>query len=198
MTFLNMMKLIVVSHSFTESQESACPFCQNVLHAGEHAVQCSECKSLHHVDCWLESNNRCAVLGCSGSGEVEGPLQPPDDSPIIGALESLPDLFDSDIDNPHTVKIDRSSAIEIKVPNFIALSDDINVNSTKPVTRYANYIFIFISSMIGGLVGYFLTLYLIETPFNENIYLFIGLVVGCLVSTSSLYILQRCLDTNHE
>lgn len=118
----NMLKSIIVPPVSEESQESACPFCQIVLRAGEHAVQCSECKSLYHVDCWIENNNRCAVLGCSGQGKAEVPLPPSEETLQIEIIQPLLDSATADQQNPVEVEVNP-------VPNSPSQSSDQSITS---------------------------------------------------------------------
>lgn len=43
--------------------ERRCPICQTKVAAGEPVVECPECRTEHHADCW-EENGGCAIYGC--------------------------------------------------------------------------------------------------------------------------------------
>jgi hypothetical protein len=40
-----------------------CPYCQTAVEAGGPLVQCDECQTLHHQECWRE-NGGCTTFGC--------------------------------------------------------------------------------------------------------------------------------------
>jgi hypothetical protein len=42
-----------------------CPYCRLPLKAGGPVIECQQCHSVHHEDCYLE-NRGCAVAGCAG------------------------------------------------------------------------------------------------------------------------------------
>src|SRR5262249_55154612 len=48
-----------------EALKLFCPFCKEELADAMELVKCSECKTLHHRDCWKEAD-KCSVYGCSG------------------------------------------------------------------------------------------------------------------------------------
>jgi hypothetical protein len=42
----------------------SCPFCQAVMKPGEALVECNQCHTIHHEECWQEAGG-CTTLGCS-------------------------------------------------------------------------------------------------------------------------------------
>ena len=74
-----------------------CPFCHNAIRPGEYVVQCPECSTWHHADCWVELGNRCSQFGCAGEGEV-GPL--PEPPPPAPEPSWLLDEGESEVDLP--------------------------------------------------------------------------------------------------
>src|SRR5689334_14984670 len=42
-----------------------CPYCKNTVLMEEHLVSCTDCKTLHHWECW-NSEKHCSVFGCEG------------------------------------------------------------------------------------------------------------------------------------
>jgi hypothetical protein len=45
-----------------------CPYCKNTVLMEEYLVSCTECKTLHHWECWI-SQKQCSVFGCNGTVE---------------------------------------------------------------------------------------------------------------------------------
>jgi hypothetical protein len=43
---------------------AVCPVCQSNVADGQEAVDCPECRTLYHRECW-DYNEGCAVYGCS-------------------------------------------------------------------------------------------------------------------------------------
>ena len=48
-----------------EALKLFCPYCKEELTESTDLVKCSECKTLHHRDCWKEAD-KCSVYGCTG------------------------------------------------------------------------------------------------------------------------------------
>ena len=43
-----------------------CPYCECGIMAGDHVHRCAACGTLHHLDCWHDNRDRCAVYSCQG------------------------------------------------------------------------------------------------------------------------------------
>ncbi len=54
----------------TKQGEALCPYCRGMIAENERAVSCGECRTVHHQDCWNESD-RCSVFGCGNKSELE-------------------------------------------------------------------------------------------------------------------------------
>lgn len=48
-----------------------CPFCTNVLTPGDVVIFCPIDNTAYHDSCWAANDNKCSILGCPGSGEIE-------------------------------------------------------------------------------------------------------------------------------
>lgn len=44
-----------------------CPFDGQPIELFDATVQCPECDTFHHADCWEFNGRRCARLGCHGA-----------------------------------------------------------------------------------------------------------------------------------
>ncbi len=57
--------LISVRQTTAESKWAGaeCPKCKNAIEAGQQAVLCPKCYTPHHLDCWRDNDNKCAVDG---------------------------------------------------------------------------------------------------------------------------------------
>jgi hypothetical protein len=44
---------------------SKCPICGNAV--GDEAIECAECMTPHHEDCWIYNGGMCAIYGCAGA-----------------------------------------------------------------------------------------------------------------------------------
>ena len=53
----------------TSSTDAVCPYCKGGVDPTDHVVSCLDCRTLHHEDCWAETN-RCSVFGCGSKSEV--------------------------------------------------------------------------------------------------------------------------------
>lgn len=75
-----MLEQIRVTGSSTEILEASCPVDNHQFEPGDAVVQCPGiCKRWYHVECWRFNQNRCATLGCTGSGSVSD--RPPPELP---------------------------------------------------------------------------------------------------------------------
>jgi len=54
----------------TEKESALCPYCRNPILEEEKAVSCRECRTIHHMECWNETD-RCSVFGCGNKSEIE-------------------------------------------------------------------------------------------------------------------------------
>jgi hypothetical protein len=55
--------------------ERRCPFCRETLPADREGLMvCTECRTLHHADCFLEAGG-CTVFGCQGARVRAGPVR---------------------------------------------------------------------------------------------------------------------------
>lgn len=58
------------SCKITEDQEAialSCPYCREMLIAGDFVYQCCGCSTVYHEEC-IEEFGKCATLGCEGKG----------------------------------------------------------------------------------------------------------------------------------
>jgi hypothetical protein len=53
-----------------------CPFCQAVMKPGEAFVECSQCHTIHHEECWGEHGG-CTTPGCQGAPQSTRPQRQP-------------------------------------------------------------------------------------------------------------------------
>lgn len=55
-----------------------CPFCRSLLGSSK-TVQCKECRTVYHAECWSESNGcstfGCSAIGVSGQGRIDAPVR---------------------------------------------------------------------------------------------------------------------------
>ncbi len=51
-------------------EESVCPYCRGAIGKQDQLVSCRECRTLHHQECWSETD-RCSVFGCGSKKELE-------------------------------------------------------------------------------------------------------------------------------
>lgn len=61
-----------------------CGYDHSPIQAGESAVYCPVCQTPHHAICWASNGNKCTLMGCGGSGTIDGsisPIWPPPPSP---------------------------------------------------------------------------------------------------------------------
>lgn len=70
-----------------DSSELNCPFCHDPIVSGQEVVQCPQCASWHHADCWEALGNRCSQMGCEGEGELGPPPPPPPPTIVTTLLE---------------------------------------------------------------------------------------------------------------
>jgi hypothetical protein len=49
-----------------------CALCKQPFNPGDEIIVCPVDQVGHHVPCWQANANRCASLGCAGSGSVAG------------------------------------------------------------------------------------------------------------------------------
>ena len=54
----------------SEKGEALCPYCKESISEQDKAVSCRECRTIHHQDCWNETD-RCSVFGCGNKTELE-------------------------------------------------------------------------------------------------------------------------------
>jgi hypothetical protein len=54
----------------TGKEDALCPYCRNSILEKEKVVSCRECRTIHHYECWNETN-RCSVFGCGNKSEIE-------------------------------------------------------------------------------------------------------------------------------
>ena len=43
-----------------------CPYCKELTLGVSQIAKCSNCGTIHHVDCW-QSNGSCSIFGCHGT-----------------------------------------------------------------------------------------------------------------------------------
>ncbi len=60
---------------------STCPVCGTA--AGEDALECAECLTPHHEDCWTYNGGMCAIYGC---GAARATLRTPPTTPRVTRL----------------------------------------------------------------------------------------------------------------
>jgi hypothetical protein len=53
----------------TGKEEALCPYCRNSILEKEKVVSCRECRTIHHSECWNETD-RCSVFGCGNKSEI--------------------------------------------------------------------------------------------------------------------------------
>ena len=53
-----------------EIPDIPCAICHAMIEPGQAFGKCKSCQTPYHKECW-EYNNGCAVLGCSGSGNIK-------------------------------------------------------------------------------------------------------------------------------
>jgi ribosomal protein L37AE/L43A len=46
--------------------KAICPYCRDALNVPSEIVSCSQCRTLHHRQCW-KTHQRCSVFGCRGT-----------------------------------------------------------------------------------------------------------------------------------
>lgn len=54
----------------THPAAAVCSFCRSPLGADEALIQCGDCSTVYHEDCWTE-NGGCAAYGCASVPTVE-------------------------------------------------------------------------------------------------------------------------------
>jgi hypothetical protein len=54
----------------SQQDEALCPYCKARIAENEQAVSCSTCSTVHHQDCWNETD-RCSVFGCGNKSELQ-------------------------------------------------------------------------------------------------------------------------------
>lgn len=64
-----------------------CPYCRFPLKPGAAVLECSECHSLHHSECWGD-NGGCAVLGCAAA-PARGAGKPDEMPPTAAVTQRL-------------------------------------------------------------------------------------------------------------
>lgn len=82
-----------------EEAGRSCPYCHFPLKEGVGVIECGNCSSVHHADCWVD-NGGCAVMGCNAApltGEREdgslsvskvAPPHPAADAPVYAGTEA--------------------------------------------------------------------------------------------------------------
>ncbi len=69
-TFLRFLLNYQDRKESTEKGDAVCPYCRNPIIETEKSVSCRECRTIHHWDCWNETD-RCSVFGCRSKSELE-------------------------------------------------------------------------------------------------------------------------------
>ncbi|MCI0447276.1 hypothetical protein L0152_29215 [bacterium] len=46
---------------------SACPYCKSKILNRSDILECPNCKTAHHSECWREAGQKCTIYGCKGS-----------------------------------------------------------------------------------------------------------------------------------
>lgn len=57
--------------------EGECPLCGCRIEPPESVVECPECRTSYHLDCWRFCGGRCGRLGCAGEAEITGVIPLP-------------------------------------------------------------------------------------------------------------------------
>lgn len=57
--------------------EGECPLCGCRIEPPESVVECPECRTSYHLDCWHFCGDRCGRLGCAGEANVTGVIPLP-------------------------------------------------------------------------------------------------------------------------
>jgi len=57
--------------------EGECPLCGNHINPPDSVVECPDCKTFYHLDCWRFCHNRCVRFGCSGQSDITGVIPAP-------------------------------------------------------------------------------------------------------------------------
>ncbi|MCI0412537.1 hypothetical protein L0222_07010 [bacterium] len=69
-TFLRFLLSYQDRKESSEKGPAVCPYCRNPVLEDEKAVSCRECRTIHHSECWNETD-RCSVFGCGNKSEIE-------------------------------------------------------------------------------------------------------------------------------
>lgn len=76
--------------------EGGCPYCREVLVAGEAVLVCEACAVAYHADCMRQELGRCATLGCTGKRALPrefgrtAPAQVVTPAPVAPSVASSP------------------------------------------------------------------------------------------------------------
>ena len=69
-TFLRFLLNYSDRKEATGKEDALCPYCRNSILEKEKVVSCRECRTIHHFECWNETD-RCSVFGCGNKSEME-------------------------------------------------------------------------------------------------------------------------------
>lgn len=64
----------LTSTSLLIINQTKCPFCQVTFRVGDNMVECPNCHTSHHLDCWQSNGDTCTNVGCQRYATTSAPI----------------------------------------------------------------------------------------------------------------------------